>query len=436
MTARAYGLKQHYPMRVVSETCVDKMCAGLKTLVRMCRVGGRTALTRATIYLPYLLLCAMLLLGVTGWLLRVRPHALIISDVSKCHARFRIEISRLGAGLIGIYEGLPPAELSPVCSVVVRIPDFSEESKIGLPVLQRFSLLVGKLRNTPIEIMGYDSDDSRMVCVCSREKNGEVASRSEISQHAERRRFISAEHFDRRLCQYVSCGRMTGITQMAIKFKISNARWLLYSGEILRCVNLYPRPIRRRKGVFREFIGGVHRLPLLLRIGDIRSSQNNYRYSGESGYATIMSVQKIEGNLERLPHCYQQPHYFMSLLCGLASFIALGMASLCWGISERSTNDARQASFGLLGIIPLAASFWFVFQAFNLAFFGVAPCASIPLTHGPRNVCFSGPAHSDSRPVANVSLFGMPSNIIALRQQFIEVPNMIGDPGFHGRRDT
>ena len=30
----------------VSETCVDKMCAGLKTLVRMCRVGGRTALNK------------------------------------------------------------------------------------------------------------------------------------------------------------------------------------------------------------------------------------------------------------------------------------------------------------------------------------------------------------------------------------------------------
>jgi hypothetical protein len=60
--------------------------------------------------------------------------------------------------------------------------------------------------------------------------------------------------------------------------------------------------------------------------------------------------------------------------------LCLGLAGGCWRWGAGG-NSWRHASVGILGFLPLIASFWFVYQAFWLASFGVAPCASISLPH-------------------------------------------------------
>ncbi len=102
---------------------------------------------------------------------------------------------------------------------------------------------------------------------------------------------------------------------------------------------------------------------------------------GLSVYANSARVLVEESNYtheqprDEPPNCYEQPHPVLALFCILLGCLSLCGAGGCWNVS--ADNTSRQAILGFIGFIPLAASFLFFYEASQLAFFGVAPCASM-----------------------------------------------------------
>jgi len=139
--------------------------------------------------------------------------------------------------------------------------------------------------------------------------------------------------------------------------------------------------LRSHKRVPANAIGVANRLPLQFGVSDVHSCQNNNRHCRNGTNAAVVPIKEAAQESDRFEHCFKQPHYVLAGLSGIAGVLFILLASGCWGTAERSIGDDRKAVFCLLGFIPLAASFWFVYQAFQLAYFGIAPCASIGIPH-------------------------------------------------------
>jgi len=118
--------------------------------------------------------------------------------------------------------------------------------------------------------------------------------------------------------------------------------------------------------------GFSHGFPLFLRVSDVENSEYHDRHGRECGDAAIVIIEKSKNLLEKSPERYERPTGFLGFIC-------FGLASGCRGVAEWSA-ELGQAAFGLLGLIPLACS-WFVRQASYLGVFCVAPCASVWLPH-------------------------------------------------------
>jgi len=145
------------------------------------------------------------------------------------------------------------------------------------------------------------------------------------------------------------------------------------------CVVIQTNPWTLR--VTSDAVSLNHRLPLPLGVGDVKKCQENDGDGSCRSNASVVSINEGKKPFERSADCYQRPHYVAAGLCSIAGILCLGLASGCWGAAERDISSARQGRFVILGLVCLACCGWFIYQAFQLAFFGVAPCASISLPH-------------------------------------------------------
>jgi hypothetical protein len=125
-----------------------------------------------------------------------------------------------------------------------------------------------------------------------------------------------------------------------------------------------------------------HFFPLHFRVRNIEDRQHDDSNSGEGSNSSVMRVKESEAGYEAPPYlptlllkpvasCFQEPHYIIAVLAFLCGVVCLGLAGGFW--QQASVTDAPR--FFWLGLIALAACFWFVYQSFNLAIFGVSPCA-------------------------------------------------------------
>jgi hypothetical protein len=153
--------------------------------------------------------------------------------------------------------------------------------------------------------------------------------------------------------------------------------------------NIRPWPMRGKKSVHTYLqglacssVGIQHRLPLLLGVSYVEGGKHDDCHCGECGYASGMAITQCAAPPSETPYCYKRPHYALSMISVIGGILCLFACGGCWEIGAQSGADERRgARYFFLGLFALAGCFFFFYQALSLAFFGVAPCALILISH-------------------------------------------------------
>jgi hypothetical protein len=109
---------------------------------------------------------------------------------------------------------------------------------------------------------------------------------------------------------------------------------------------------------------------------NVQGGEYNDSDSGQGSDAAIMLVSEQKTLFDKSPNCYERPHYVLGILSGLAGFFCLVLAMGWFNIPILDADDWRSSRFFYAGVIALSACFWFVYHAFGLIEFQVAPCVS------------------------------------------------------------
>ena len=267
---------------------------------------------------------------------------------------------------------LPSAKTSPVLPELIVIGGLSKNGQVGCPVQQARNFSIGKLSWSIVS----ESRDKYSIFGRRVVRELQRFSDLKIRMHDNQRGAGSAIHdfsSDDRVDIQSDALPYVGLADRNGRIGPKRYTWI-------DVTNLYPCALlghRLRTGKLQLIL---HRYPLFLGIPDVKPSEQNNSDRSYSGDAPVMIVKESEHRSQWFPNCFKRPHYVLAFFCALAGILCLGLASGCWRIASESPGSNR-ASFGLLGFVPMACCFWFIYQSLSLAYFGVAPCASIWPAH-------------------------------------------------------